>query len=954
MRKLTSLTLIIILVFASYSLAGHTRPWINTFHYCLGFYSGTYPVTQATLDSMATQYDFLVLGDDISATGISGPPACYLKDATDGNIILTRYTEHGATMSHAFDYMFFKAREMGYTLDEWEDMFLHFIEDASYNMGTTPTEDKFGARTPDWSGTMGHGIRLYDASAGTYTSITDVAYTGGSTAICQDDGDILYIGHYGMFKEVNFDFVTTASSDFAGTWQYYRNDGTWATLPMESDGTSDFTQSGQIIFDCPGQPSWADTLIDNETYIAYWIRFVVTNSGTTQPVVNTIKGENYITGTSPCYFPGWDPANDANGDGVRDNSSNPNATANFRWQARYKHMWGWNDKNTFFNLLNPDFQEVRKAYAVYLVSDDGDDHGCYDGYYGDDWAWDGIHISDWDKLEIYSEYSSEAEADSMYQVHFVTPLAQITRDALVEDNMPDTLVGGNTSELVSIDNYYPTGPTNAPMHYQLVERYCDYGRGGPEVGNQLDRFLTYPVTAAARGQTILCEYYYRSGAWDASVKPRWDNFSLASFYLISGPGIYYGDCRDANAWGMRQLDWISAIDYNIGQAVKPNDTLDPAWYIWDANNHIYARDFTNALVLVRFKPTWSSPVDSSTVQTFTLESEYRRLMSNGTLLAPSNQVSLLNSDGAVLIPPDGVLDTIPPAPIDDLEASTGSEDGEIDLAWTATGDDGNIGTAGSYLIKYSTETITEENWGSCTSYGSAPSPEASGEVQTFTLSGLSPGEEYRVAIVAYDDYYNPSEISNVATAVSGYSISLETDEVSLVEPASGSVQRTRRPTLVVANFDTSSSNYYDFELAEDSSFFDLVASSPAVTQQEGATTSWQVEEPLESGQLYFWQVTANDEYFSSIYNFMVEPAVYAYPNPFRMSEATQVTFTEIPAGSNLRLLTVSGGEVRRWSNNTGDDIVWDGTNKSGHPVGSDTYLWFVEGTDMQGKLVVIR
>jgi predicted membrane-bound dolichyl-phosphate-mannose-protein mannosyltransferase len=67
-----------------------------------------------------------------------------------------------------------------------------------------------------------------------------------------------------------------------------------------------------------------------------------------------------------------------------------------------------------------------------------------------------------------------------------------------------------------------------------------------------------------------------------------------------------------------------------------------------------------------------------------------------------------------------------------------------------------------------------------------------------------------------------------------------------------------------------------------------------------------------------------------------------------------VTFVSVPIHANLLILTASGNVVRQWVDDSGEDIIWDGTNQSGNAVASGVYLWFVEGTDVSGKLVVIR
>ena len=162
-----------------------------------------------------------------------------------------------------------------------------------------------------------------------------------------------------------------------------------------------------------------------------------------------------------------------------------------------------------------------------------------------------------------------------------------------------------------------------------------------------------------------------------------------------------------------------------------------------------------------------------------------------------------------------------------------------------------------------------------------------------------------------------------------------------------------RPTLVVRNIDDDLSNDYQFELSEDEGFGSLVATQ-TVAQEDGSTTSWTVPTELEAGQTYFWRTRANSFDFGPALSFSVVPQTYAYPNPYYVQLDGDVTFTQLPFGANLTLMTPSGEIVRRWTNVADDMLTWDGRNESGNLVSSGTYLWFVEDTDANGKLVVIR
>ncbi|MHC5081242.1 MAG: DUF2341 domain-containing protein, partial [Planctomycetota bacterium] len=113
-------------------------------------------------------------------------------------------------------------------------------------------------------------------------------------------------------------------------------------------------------------------------------------------------------------------------------------------------------------------------------------------------------------------------------------------------------------------------------------------------------------------------------------------------------------------------------------------------------------------------------------------------------------------------------DIFAPAAIGDLAASQGTNTGEIDLTWTASGDDGTVGTASAYVVKYSTSAIDAGNFDSATTYVQSWTPQASGNLENHTLTGLLAGELYYIAIKVADEIPNTSLISNVVSAVPFY------------------------------------------------------------------------------------------------------------------------------------------------------------------------------------------
>lgn len=108
-------------------------------------------------------------------------------------------------------------------------------------------------------------------------------------------------------------------------------------------------------------------------------------------------------------------------------------------------------------------------------------------------------------------------------------------------------------------------------------------------------------------------------------------------------------------------------------------------------------------------------------------------------------------------------DTIAPEAITDLAA--GDPDGSsIALIWTSPGDDPDVGKARTYDIRYATFMITDVNWSTATQVIDEPPPKAVGNLDTFTVSGLSPATTYYFGIKTADEAANWSELSNIASA----------------------------------------------------------------------------------------------------------------------------------------------------------------------------------------------
>lgn len=107
------------------------------------------------------------------------------------------------------------------------------------------------------------------------------------------------------------------------------------------------------------------------------------------------------------------------------------------------------------------------------------------------------------------------------------------------------------------------------------------------------------------------------------------------------------------------------------------------------------------------------------------------------------------------------IDTIAPSSV--TLATSNPTTSAITLTWTAPGDDASIGTATSYDIRYSTSTITAENWATATIVSDEPSPQISGTSQSKIVSDLSASTTYYFALKTTDEAGNISILSNIPT-----------------------------------------------------------------------------------------------------------------------------------------------------------------------------------------------
>lgn len=125
-------------------------------------------------------------------------------------------------------------------------------------------------------------------------------------------------------------------------------------------------------------------------------------------------------------------------------------------------------------------------------------------------------------------------------------------------------------------------------------------------------------------------------------------------------------------------------------------------------------------------------------------------------------------------------DTTRPSAVTDMEVTSVTSN-SVTLEWTAPGDDGNLGTASQYDIRYSTSNITPFNWNSATPCGDEPTPKVAGSSESFVVTGLDPGTQYYFAMKTADEVSNWSGLSNVVDTMT----SNEPPQASILSPNDG-------------------------------------------------------------------------------------------------------------------------------------------------------------------------
>jgi len=260
-----------------------------------------------------------------------------------------------------------------------------------------------------------------------------------------------------------------------------------------------------------------------------------------------------------------------------------------------------------------------------------------------------------------------------------------------------------------------------------------------------------------------------------------------------------------------------------------------------------------------------SPADSGTLDQFTV-----------TGLTPGRYhfaLKVADDDGNTspisieAIVDTGGDDTTAPGDVGDLMV-TGVTDTTATVSWTAPGDDGTTGTATLYDVRYleGGAEIDAANWDSATPATGEPGPQAAGNAETFTITGLTAGQEYHIALKTGDEVPNWSGVSNSPRAIPA-------DEVApaavtdLRSPSNDETSVTLEWTAPGDDDTTGTADHYDIRYLQgtyDATGFDTdwatatIDTNPPTPQAAGGTDTTTIG-GLATGATYTFALKSYDE-----------------------------------------------------------------------------------------------
>jgi formylglycine-generating enzyme required for sulfatase activity len=298
----------------------------------------------------------------------------------------------------------------------------------------------------------------------------------------------------------------------------------------------------------------------------------------------------------------------------------------------------------------------------------------------------------------------------------------------------------------------------------------------------------------------------------------------------------------ADKFGLGRVNMLRAVRLALGQGISPTEDKLPAgvpaveivpgdtdlWLYWQPTTQNYDGTPTSDIVGYKvytfiFEPNefWPrdfvlhtpTPVQGTSYRVEGLETG-REYGVNVVPVDAAGQEAIFTATYADLL--HGKPVPTPPSAVGDLEVVNTTET-TATLRWTSVGDDGDLGQAEVYDIRYATDPGTD--WSRMERVDEEPDPAPSGRQEAFVVQGLSPGTTYYFKMKVRDDAGNWSGVSNVATGTTagGADVTPPAKVVDLLVTSATSTSLTLEWTAVGDDGSQGTASQYDLRYATQAS-----------------------------------------------------------------------------------------------------------------------------------------
>lgn len=307
------------------------------------------------------------------------------------------------------------------------------------------------------------------------------------------------------------------------------------------------------------------------------------------------------------------------------------------------------------------------------------------------------------------------------------------------------------------------------------------------------------------------------------------------------------------------------------------------------------------------------------------------------------------------------------------------------ITWKAPGDDGPYGIASEYDIRYSTNPINEQDWGSADMVQDEPRPQVANSDETYTFTGLLPGRQYYLGVKTRDEANNWSGLSNILVVTMALTDVISPDDIVDLQVETGG----RSGELIISwtapgdDWSIGTADHYIILCSSDTITVDNWQSAEAwnfaPVPAPGGAAQTDTITGLDEAEEYWVAIVTYDESGneSAVSNIQSKesgfgfglghddglPTTYKlyqnYPNPFNPS--TNFDYY-VPLESDVRIVVfnVLGQQtavlVEEYKSTGLYTATWDGTDDYGAKVSSGIYYYRITSKDQSDckKMVLLK